>query len=93
MSLRTLLNKLLIPSVPLINSKEGTENWLVNKGCSPSSLDSLAKEHRQVKVNTNITAREPMEIKAMCKCGRYRLPFCSCGFNDYQSNLTDASEK
>lgn len=81
MSLRTLLNKLLIPSVPLINSKEGTENGLVNKGCSPSSLGSLVKEHRQV--NTNKMAQEPIVIKTMCKCGRYRLPFCSCGFNNY----------
>ncbi len=86
MSLRTLLNKLMIPSVPLINSKEGTENSLVNKGCSPSSLGSLAKEHRQVKVNTNKAAQEPIVIKTMCKCERYRLPFCSCGFNNYQSN-------
>jgi hypothetical protein len=93
MSLRTLLNKLLVPSVPLINSREGTENSLVNKGCLLSSLCSLAKEHRQVKVSTNITAQEPIEIKAMCKCGRYRLPFCSCGLNSYQNNLTDANEK
>ena len=93
MSLRTLLNKLLIPSVPLINSKEGTENSLVNKGCSPSSLGSLANEHRQVKVNANAnkTAQEPIVIKTMCKCGRYRLPFCSCGFNNYHSNETDTN--
>ena len=93
MSLRILLNKLLVPSVPLINSKEGTENSLVNKGLLLSSLGSLAKKHRQVKVSTNIAAQEPIEIKAMCKCGRYRLPFCSCGLNNYQSNLTDANEK
>lgn len=88
MSLRTLLNKLLVPSVPLINGKEGTENSLVNKGYSPSSLSSLAKEPRQVvKVNTDQTAQEPIGIKTTCKCGRYRLPFCFCGFNNYQSNL------
>ena len=46
MSLRTLLNKLLIPSVPLINSKEGTENGLVNKDCSPSSLGSGVCQQR-----------------------------------------------
>ena len=82
MSLRTLLNKLLVPSVPLINSKEGTGNGPVNKGHSPSSLGSLA----QVEVNTNKMTQEPIKIKIMCKCGRYRLPFCSCGFNNYQSN-------
>jgi hypothetical protein len=86
MSLRTLLNKLLIPSVPLINSREGTDNSLVNKDSSPSSLGSLAKEHRQAEINTNKTVQGPIVIKAMCKCGRYRLPFCSCGFNNYQSN-------
>ena len=91
MSLRTLLNKLLSPSVPLINSKEGTQNGLVNKGCSPSSLGSLAKEHRQLKVNTNKMAQEPIVIKTTCKCGRYRLPFCSCGFNNYHSNETDTN--
>lgn len=89
MSLRTLLNKLLIPSVPLINSREGAENSLVNKGSSPSSLGSLTKEHGLLKVNTNKTAQEPLEIKTMCKCGRYRLPFCSCGFNNKQSNYTE----
>lgn len=93
MSLRTLLNKLLVPSVLLINSKEGTENSLVNKGGFLSSLGSLANERRQGTVSTNITTQEPIEIKAMCKCGRYRLPFCSCGFNNYLSNLTDANEK
>jgi hypothetical protein len=86
MSLRTLLNKLLTPSVPLINSKEGTESSLVNKDCSSSSLGSLEKEHRSVKVNSNKTVQELIVIKNMCKCGRYRLPFCSCGFNDYQNN-------
>ena len=86
MSLRTLLNKLLVPAVPLINSNEGTENSLVNKGCSPSSLGSLVKERRQAKINTNKEASEPAVIKTMCECGRYRLPFCSCGFNNYQSN-------
>lgn len=84
MSLRTLLNKLLIPSVPLINSKEGTENSLVNKGCSPSSLGSLVKEHSQANINKAVP--EQTVIKTMCKCGWYHLPFCSCGFNNYLGN-------
>lgn len=85
MSLRTLLNKLLIPSVPLITSKKGTENGLVNKGRSPSSLGSLLKENGQPKININKAVPEPTVIKTMCKCGRYRLPFCFCDFNNYQS--------
>ena len=69
MSLRTLLNKLLIPSVPLTTSKEGAENGLVNKGHSPSSLGSLLKENRQPEININKAAPEPTVIKTMCKCG------------------------
>jgi len=92
MSLRTFLNKLLVLSVPLINNREGTENTVVNKGSSPSSLGPLTKEHRLLKVNTNKTVQELIKIKTMCKCGRYRLPFCCCGFNNYQSNLTDVNE-
>lgn len=86
MSFRTLISKLLVPSVPLIDGSEGTENSLANKGCSSSSLGSLVKECNEGKINTNKAALEPTVIKMMCQCGRYRLPFCSCGFNNYQSN-------
>jgi hypothetical protein len=86
MSFRTLLNTLLVPAVPSLNCKEGTENNQLNQGCSSGSLRSLSKEHRQARININKATPEPTVIKTMCKCGRYRLPFCSCGFNNYQSN-------
>lgn len=86
MSLRTLLNILLVPAVPVTNCNAGTENSLVNQDCSLSSLCSLPKEHTQLRVSANKTAAERTIIKTMCDCGRYRLPFCSCGFNNYQSN-------
>ena len=86
MSFRIILNTLLVPAVPVTNCKAGTENNLLNQGCSPGSLSSPSKEHRQTKININKAAPDPTVIKTMCKCGRYRLPFCSCGFNNYQSN-------